>query len=488
MAVLYVLVLLLAASDDAKRSRVVIWSSACAALTVMAFVLDSGSNLNVGAALRLGVSLAANFVTAGLLIRSRDIAAGLTDSEARYETVFNTLAVAIWEHDFTRVQAAIAEVRRNGCTDMRRYVAENPDFVIEARRMVRITDVNATALEMMGVATKQAFFSHLDMFLPETDESFADCIVAIDERRTVFQAETCVKALSGRRIDIIVAFGLGGDKPLDRVPGSILDIAEKKALQAQVVRTTAELAHAQRASALGAMSALIAHEINQPLTAIHSYSDAALRWMRRDQPNLEEVTAALIHLGEASRHARDVVQRVRSLVGKADMVSIPIDLNALLDETAVLVAREVADHEARIVLDLPPTPIAVQGDPILLKQVLVNLVVNALQAMEAVPPNQRVVTLSGLNGGTNAVIMVADQGPGWHEGSQESAFQTFFTTKEAGMGLGLSICQAAMDSLGGTILLRNGDERGAVVELTLPHASESKSRSARSHSHEVEVA
>lgn len=473
IAVLYVVVLVLIVGDNgARRRRIYLWSAACAALTVASFVITRNRQIDPNIVLRLLVSLAANVVTTVLLVRARAADETLRASEARHRTILNSLAIAIWEHDFTPVEAAIARLRESGVTDLRRYVAEHPEFVIAARKMVRITDVNGPAVEMMGFANKEAFFSHLSDFLPETDESFADCIVAIDERRALFHAETIVRSPCGEMLDLIVAFGLGGSGPLDRIPGSILDITGRKRLEIQVERTRAELAQVQRASALGAISASIAHEVNQPLSAIHSYSDAARRWLSRATPDLPEAIRALESLGRAVDHARDVVQRVRALVGTAKTTAAEVDLTPLIADVAALLRREAEDHNARIIVD-PGTAseqaaILVIGDRILLKQMLVNLVTNGLQALGDSPPDRRLVILSTGATGSTAYIRVADTGPGWDEAAQDRAFQTFFTTKQDGMGLGLSICRATMESHGGTLTLLNAVGGGAIVEATLP--------------------
>jgi two-component system sensor kinase FixL len=467
IATLYVMTLLMVGTEAVARRTIITWSAACAVLTLLAFAIVHGRWPEMTAASRLVISLLANAVTTILLLRGKAIYAAMQISESRYRSIFNELAVGIWEHDFTSVQTALAELRSRGVVDLRRYIADNPSFVAEARRMVRITDVNATAMTMMGVQSRAEFFSSLSDFLPETDDTFAECLIAIDERRALFIAETVVQPRHGDLIDVIVMFSLSGTGPLARVPGSVLDVSQRKRLETQMARTRADLAQVQRASALGAMTASIAHEINQPLAAISGYTDAACRWLRRDPPAIEEVDAALKGLVAAVDHAGQVVQRVRALVGNARTETQPVDLNDVIREAAALFERGATEGSARIVLEPEPDPVICEADPILLKQLLVNLVTNAIQAMHLMRPADRVVTLCVRRTATYASIAVEDNGPGW-DIDRDSAFETFFTTKAEGMGLGLSICKATMESLDGAIELGTTDQGGASVVLKFP--------------------
>ena len=472
VAGLYVLVPLIAASGGGDRRRAVLgWSIACAALAIVGFVIFQARGAPPLASAHLGISLVVLLVTTLLLLRTQAMSSAVERGERRYRSIFDTLASAIWEHDFTDVVDAIGRLRASGVEDLRLYVAAHPEFVAEMRRLVRITDVNATGLALMGVPSKEAFHSRLSELLPETDESFADCIVALDERRPLFETETTVYTLAGSPRDIFVTFSLGPDACLDKVPGSILDVTERKALEAQVLRTREELAEAQRTGALAAMSASIAHELNQPLSAIHSYADAARRWMARTPPDMHEAMAALTGLSQAIGHARTVMHRVRSLVGNARIRSAEIDLGELLSTTVTLMRADAAEASTRLVLMRGRgRDLAVSGDRILLKQVFVNLVSNAIQAMAEVPPDCRTVTVEiDVEDGTTALVRVADRGPGW-EDNEEKVFGSFYTTKPAGMGLGLSISRTTIERHGGSIVLGRAWGGGALVEVRLPLA------------------
>jgi C4-dicarboxylate-specific signal transduction histidine kinase len=368
------------------------------------------------------------------------------------------------------VQAAIDALRASGVEDLRRHIETHPDFVKETRRLVRITDVNETAVRLMKVKSRADFFSHLHEFLPETDDSFADCILAIDERRPLFQAETRVTARDGEQLDIIVAIGFHPNGRLDRVPASIVNITGSRRMEAVIVQTRAQLERAQRAAALGQLSASIAHEINQPLSAIRSFADAACRWLRHDPPDVEEARHAMQHVVEAVQHADQVIRGVRKLTGKAqpDVERVPLDV--LLRDCGVLMQREVSNHKARMTLRLDAAQVHVAVDRVLIQQVMANIISNALQAMENTPECSRLVIVTSRIAQGGVEVCVSDTGPGWPSNAADLAFEAFQTTKAQGMGLGLSISRSAIEAHQGTIAVGTAPGGGASVTFTLPIA------------------
>lgn len=468
IATLYVVVLLLAGAGLDRRALIG-WALACAGLTLTSFLIVHRHAPATEAMLRLLVSLAANAVTTALLLHRAALDARMAREERRYATMTDTLAIAIWEHDFRPVADAIATVRAQGVADLAAYLRAHPDFVAETRRLVRITDVNQTALDLMGVPSKAAFFRKLGDFLPETDASFADCILAIDEQRPMFQAETQVIAADGSPIDVIVAFSLPPGTCLARVPGSILDIRQRKRLETTVERTRIELERVQRTAAIGAMSASIAHEINQPIAAVQSYAEAAARWLARPEPDLEEVRLSLTGLGRAVANIHAVVRRVRSLVGGGRGEMQPLGLGTLVADTLTIAARDIDAHGARIRVSPLGEP-QVMGDAILLQHLLLNLITNALQAMEAAAMPDKRMELALEMRGDRVQLLLRDHGPGL-DPAMAQPFETFATTKPGGMGLGLSICRSIVELHDGRIAIANHPDGGVIATVDLPRVA-----------------
>ena len=402
-------------------------------------------------------------------VTARQAAAeALAASEARYRNIFETLAVGIWEHDFRPVKQALDALRAGGVTDMRRYLSEHPEFVNAARRMVRITDVNATALQMMGVPSKQEFFTHLAGFLPDTDESFLHCLIAIDEGHATFLSEATVRSAKGEPLDIIVALNFPpGGQGLDRIQGSILDVTERNRMQHMLERMRADLDRATRVATMGELSAAIAHEVNQPLSAIRASADAARRWLSRDPPELEEARSAIEDALTAAHHGGEVVRRVRRLLGTAESEHAELDLAALIRDAMHLIRRDLQASGTALRLELAEGTL-IRGDRVLLQQLFINLAHNALQAMQGTPMPERRLAIASSILGEAVEVRVRDTGPGFAAGSEQRAFDAFFTTRPDGMGLGLSVGRSTILAHEGWIGIGETEGPGATLLVHLP--------------------
>jgi C4-dicarboxylate-specific signal transduction histidine kinase len=220
---------------------------------------------------------------------------------------------------------------------------------------------------------------------------------------------------------------------------------------------------------LGELSGAIAHEVNQPLTAILSNAQAALYLLDRDSPNLAEIRDALQDIVQEDNRAGEVVQRLRGLLKKGESHSEPVDLNQLVDSTTTLLRSELIDRQITVKTALTAGLPTVFGDPVQLQQVLLNLIINAMDAMASTPVEQRRVTICTCETPAGAIeLLVRDVGPGIKPAHGKQAFVPFYTTKDHGLGLGLTICSTIIRKHGGTINLRNDDAGGAVAEISLP--------------------
>ncbi|SON54006.1 Sensor protein FixL [Hartmannibacter diazotrophicus] len=398
--------------------------------------------------------------------------AALKASETRYRTIFETLAVAILEHDFSAVKADLTALRQQGIGNLRRYLAEHPEFVRAAREKVRITDVNPAAAKMVGATSKSEFFERLDDFLSDDNRSFANCLIALDEGQPFYQAEAVVRSLDGGTVPVIVLLTFPrGEEGFDRVLGSIVDISERLRFQEALDASRSELENASRAAMIGEISASIAHEVNQPLAAIMTFVQAAQRWLNREDPDLDEAKFALNEAVNATEHASAVVRRVRMLLGKAKSQDSEVAFDDVINDAVRAKESELSDNDVAVKLDLKTDGIQINGDRILLQQAFMNIIVNAIQAMEATPADRRSLTISASADGSALCVRFSDSGPGLSEGtSAEGLFKAFQTTKPNGMGLGLAMCRSIATAHNGKISIGNRDDGpGAVIELRLPH-------------------
>ena len=239
-------------------------------------------------------------------------------------------------------------------------------------------------------------------------------------------------------------------------PVSILetntDVTERKRAEEALQRAQAELAHATRMTTLGELAASIAHEVNQPLAGIVTHGEACLRWLGRAEPQLDEVRSAVERMIGDGRRASDVVRRLRELARKGNLQAVPQSVNDIVDEAVQLVQREISSHRVMLRLDLSPGLPPVLADRVQLQQVIINLILNAIQAMATVTDRPRELLIrSGRTEDGEVQLMVRDRGSGIDPHVADRLFQPFFTTKPDGMGMGLSISRSIVEAHGGRI-------------------------------------
>lgn len=380
-------------------------------------------------------------------------AEALEQSERRFRTIFQTLAVAIWEHDLRPLRAWLNALRAEGITDLGQHLGQNPGIVREMRATVPVTDVNDTALRLMGIATKEDFFGQLNDYLVDSDDDFIAFLLALDSGQPSFVNESTVRTRQGTLLRVIAAFNFPPPDLFDRVQVCILDVTERIRDQEALQRTRDQLEHALRAATVGEVSASIAHEINQPLAAITTQAAAARRWLDRTPPDLDEVRACLDEAASAARRASQVVRRIRSFMTQVEPERVPLDINAIIDEALRLIQNDLASNGVSL-LPSPSLPGAViEGDRIMLQQLLINLMTNALQAMQTLPEGVRRLTVHPRHVDGGIAIDVFDSGPGFSEQAAQKAFEPFFTTKSNGMGLGLAMCRTIVSAHEGRITI-----------------------------------
>ena len=253
--------------------------------------------------------------------------------------------------------------------------------------------------------------------------------------------------------------------------GVTLDVSPQKqaALQVQVQRE--EMAHRNRVALMGEMTASFAHEINQPLTAISNKASAARRFVDRGNIDPVLLRELLQEIAADSQRAGEVMRGIRSLVRKETSEQTLLNLNAIISDTVRLVSSDVLNRESVVTTELDPNVPAVQGTLVQIQQVLLNLIINALDAMETLPPaERRVIVTTRSDKGDVAEFTVRDFGSGLPKDRPDKVFDHFFSTKQKGMGMGLAIVRSIIEAHGGTISGENAPDRGARMVVRLPAA------------------
>lgn len=247
--------------------------------------------------------------------------------------------------------------------------------------------------------------------------------------------------------------------------------AEVRETERRYREVQTELAHANRVATMGQLAASIAHEVNQPIAATVTNAQAALRWLRTAPANLDEVGLALGRIVRDADRAADVIARIRELVRKAPPRRAPVDINAAIREVVALTRGEATKSETSVRLALAEGLPRIHGDRVELQQVLINLIFNALEAMrDSGKGGRRVEIRTASPDPATVLVSVSDSGPGFAPENIERVFLPFYTTKDTGLGMGLSICRSIIDGHGGRLWASENVPRGAVVQFTVPAA------------------
>jgi len=408
------------------------------------------------------------------IIEHKRTDAELRESEQRYRHIFQTAGVSIWEEDFSQVTAAIDDLKAQGVRDFSQYIAAHPEFIQQAISMVKIIDVNDATVKLFEARSKDELLVSLHkIFLPKTEEVFAGELIAIAEGRTNFESETVLQTLKGDKLAVLftIAFPRQPAK-LNSVLVSIMDITERKRADEALHKTQAELAHVTRVATLGELTASIAHEVNQPLAAIVTNGNACLRWLAGDSPNLDEARETARRIIRDGNRAGDVIGRIRTLLRKTGTEKELLDMNQAVREVVALAEGEVRRNgvalRTELTGDLPP----ILGDRVELEQVVLNLIMNAIEAMSAIGDRPRELVVRTQSGEVDQVcVTVQDSGIGLDPQSMGRIFDAFYTTKSQGMGMGLAISRSIVENHGGQLWAVPNEGPGATFQFTLQACS-----------------
>jgi PAS domain S-box-containing protein len=418
----------------------------------------------------------------GILDISADKSAktALEMSEERYRSLFHFLPVAMLQVDRRELADVFTTLQKQGVRDLEAYFKEHPGFYEYAANSIRVIEVNQRAIELFRARSADQLIGPAARVWSEARDTIQASMVARFSGAARFEAEMKIRAFDNQTRDALYVAHFPEAYERDALGLiSILDISDRVEAQAKLSRMQAEFAHAARVSMLGELTASIAHEVNQPLGAILTSGETAIRWLDRPEPNLGELRALAARTVSDARRAGEVIRRIRSMASYGEPELVALALNDVVEEVMMFLGPELKRQAFQATLDLAPDLPCVRGDRVQLQQVLANLTVNALQAM-AGQGEPRLLIRTAMTDPRTVCAVVEDNGPGIPPNQLHHLFQSFFTTKKGGMGIGLAICRSIVEAHGGRLEAVNlSCGAGARFRFTLPAFSDESLQSSR---------
>jgi len=442
IAVLYVIVVLLSANYFERKGLLAI-AGLCFFLTLASFLIMHLEELDTGAVMRCVVSLAAITVTTVLSLRDQEATRSLKDQADLLDLTHDAIFV------------------RDGA-DTIRYWSKGAE---ELYGWTRAEAIGRKAAELLRT-----------VFPAASAEIQAELL-----RTGRWEGELLHRRKSGTEVAVMSRWSLQRDergRPSATMETNS-DISERRRAEDALHEAQTELAHVTRVTTMGELTASIAHEINQPLAAVVTNGEACLRWLGRPVPDIGEAKLTVERMISNGRRASEVVARLRSLARRSDPDHQPVDVNEVVDEVLLLLERELSNHRVGLELRLDRKLPKILGDRVQLQQVALNLALNAVQAMDAVPPTRRRLAFSTRQGdgedAESVILDVRDRGPGIDPASLPLLFNAFYTTKKDGMGMGLSISRSIIEAHGGRIVPTLNENGGMLFSVKLPIPKDAQS-------------
>lgn len=391
--------------------------------------------------------------------------AELARTEARYASLFSVSKIAFAEQEMADAAKILHGLKRKGVTDLAAYVDQHPNVLKDCVAAVRTVSVNEACMRMLG-------FEDVDSAVDRPVDRTADDIEAVLLRQfeMIFydlesvDGRVVLIGANGRRVPVFYSVTRLSD---ERQLSSLIDVSTEERIEAMRLAAQEELARANRVATVGAFSASIAHELNQPIFSIGMDSSTGLRLLARDPPDIDAAIRVLERVSATTQRIATIVKHTHNQIKLGQQELKKVDLAQLVSKTRDLMVREMRELGIELKVDCGSEVRTVMGDYVDLQQVVINLINNARDSMAGAGDGKEIV-VSLRTVGDEIELSVSDVGTGIRDSDFDRLFQPFFTTKQGGIGLGLQICLSTIQRFGGDMKAANRPNRGAVFSFRLP--------------------
>ena len=395
----------------------------------------------------------------------------LESSEQRYRHLFHNMPVALWQISARSLAELFRELKLQGVTDLSAYIDEHPDFLSNAMSALRVEEVNEYTVQLFGARDRSELLGPTHWIWANSPDTFRRALQSRWRNEDYFQEASKLVTLDGRVLDVLLT--VARPQTIEGSPTSLIsaiDMTRQVRAEQQLQQLLADFAHSARISTLGELTASIAHEVNQPLAAIAASGEASLRWLARPIPEIDEVRALTKRMVADALRATEIIGRIRTTAARRPPEQTLLSLDDVIREALLFLRSEVQSRDVALLHFPTSCPQTVLADRTQLQQVIVNLTINAAQAIAHAGKRTRTISIRTDTPESASVrCSVEDSGPGLEPQHVTRLFDSFFTTKDSGMGLGLRICRSIIEAHGGRIAADNASPHGgARFFFTLP--------------------
>jgi PAS domain S-box-containing protein len=399
----------------------------------------------------------------------------LRRSEQRYRLLFHNMPIALWQINAEPLVTMFKDLRAQGVNDLSAYIDDHPELLASVIGAQKFEEVNDYTVRLLGARDRNELLGSSPWTWLRSHDTLRRAVESRWRGEEFYQETTKLVTQDGRVIDALFATARPqiDDLPITFV--GVIDLTKQVRAEEELQRLRADFAHAARISMLGELTASIAHEINQPLAAIAAGGEASLRWLARPTPEVDEVGELTRQVVANARRAAEIIDRIRAMATRRVPEQTLLSLDDVIREALLFLRHEVEAHDVAVSHFPAFNPQRVLVDRTQLQQVIVNLAINAVQAITQAGSRNRNISIStAVQHSATLRCLVEDSGPGIEPQHVTRLFDSFFTTKDSGMGMGLRICRSVIEAHGGRIEVDNKSALGgARFSFTLPVAGAS---------------